>query len=145
MLEADRPYTPWHLWLVGIVSLLWNAGGVMSYMMTKLDMLDALEMTVEQQAYFTSFPAWGSAVWALGVWGCFFGSLLLLFRSRFAVWAFGISIIGLIGTTYYERVVADLPESLTTPGHHAFAAAIWIITIGLFFYSRAMRARGVLR
>lgn len=145
MLETGKPATPWHLWVIGVVSLLWNAGGVMSYMATELNMLDNLQMTAEQQAYFTSFPAWAVSFWALGVWGCFIGSLLLLFRSRFAVWSFGISLIGLFGTTYYERMVAVIPEEMQTHGQLAFAAAIWLITFALFFYARAMRAKGVLR
>lgn len=144
-MSETRPSTPWHLWAVGVISLLWNAGGVASYLMTELNMLEALDMTSDQMEYFSSFPAWAVAFWALGVWGCFIGSALLLFRSKLAVASFGISIIGLIGTTYYERFVGDLPESFETTGQYAFAAAIWIITIALFFYARAMRDRGVLR
>ncbi|MDE1466124.1 hypothetical protein [Aurantiacibacter sp. D1-12] len=144
MTEA-RPATPWHLWVIGIVSLLWNAGGIMSYLMTELNMLDSLEMTPDQIAYFSSFPTWAVAFWAMGVWGAFIGSALILLRRKLAVTSFGISIVGLIGTTYYERFVGDLPESFNTAGQYAFAAAIWIITIALFFYARAMTARGVLR
>ena len=25
---------PWHLWLIGIVTLLWNAGGLYDFLMT---------------------------------------------------------------------------------------------------------------
>ncbi|MBV7264805.1 hypothetical protein [Erythrobacter ani] len=137
--------TPWHLWVIGVVSLLWNAVGAASYTMTELGMLEGLGFPPEQLAYFYGFPAWAVAFWALGVWGCLFGSLALLIRSKWAVWLFGISIVGLLGTTYYQRAVAAMPDSMQTTGQDVFAAVIWIITIGLFFYASRMKRAGVLR
>ena len=137
--------TPWHLWAVGVISLLWNAGGVASYLATKLNALDAFGMPTETHAYFYGFPAWAVAFWALGVWGSFAGSIGLLLRAKWAVAAFAISIVGLVGTTYYERVVAVVPEALQTTGQTLFAVAIWVITIALFFYARRMTADGILR
>lgn len=133
---------PWHLWVIGVLTLLWNAIGVGSFMMSILGKLDALGMTAEQIAYFNSFPAWANAVWALGVLGAFLGSVFLLLRSRHAVTALAISIIGLIGTTVFQHFVVDVPADLQTPG---IDAAIWIITIGTLLYSWRMRQRGVLR
>ena len=137
--------TPWHLWAIGVVSLLWNALGVASYLATETGNLAAFGMPEETHAYFYGFPDWAVAVWALGVWGCFFGSIALLLRSRWAVALFGISIVGLLGTTIYERVVADIPPALDTTGNTLLAVAIWVITIALFIYSRRMAAAGVLR
>ncbi len=139
------PKTPWHLWVVGIVSLLWNSGGAISYSATKLGMLESAGLPSDQIAYFSSFPAWASAFWALGVWGCFVGSALLLLRTKHAVTAFGISIVGLIGVTVYQRLFADIPEALQTIGNDLFAAAIWVITLGLFFYASRMKRAGVLK
>ncbi|WP_041685551.1 hypothetical protein [Erythrobacter litoralis] len=145
MNRIGRTATPWHLWVVGIVSALWNLGGVASYLATETGNLDAFGMPSDLHSYFYDFPAWAVAFWALGVWGCFFGSLALLLRSKWAVTLFGISIVGLLGTTFYERVVAVVPAELQTTGQTLFAVAIWVITIGLFFYARRMRAAGVLR
>lgn len=140
MNEAAK--APWHLWLVGGVSLLWNAVGIFSYTMTELGKLDALGMTPDQIAYFDSFPSWAIAVWALGVWGAFFGSVLLLMRSRFAVHCFAIAILGLIGTTYFQNVVADVPADLQSAG---LDMAIWVITLFLLWYAWTMHKRSVLR
>ncbi|MEM9500741.1 MAG: hypothetical protein AAF941_02730 [Pseudomonadota bacterium] len=144
-MDALNQKTPWHLWVVGGVSLLWNAGGIMSYLTTKLGGLEDMDIPPEQLVYFNSFPGWASAFWALGVWGCFLGSFLLLFRSKWAVTLFGISIVGLIGTTAYQQLSGDLPASMQTIGHNLFAASIWVITIGLFIYSNRMARAGVLR
>ena len=134
--------TPWHLWAVGVVTLLWNAVGIMSYMMTELGQLDALGMTPDQIAYFDTFPAWATAFWALGVWGAFFGSLLLLLRSRFAVHSLAISVVGLIGTTYFQRVATTLPADMQNNG---LDLAIWVITLFTLWYALKMRREGVLR
>ncbi len=142
---GGRPKTPWHLWAIGIITLLWNSGGVISYMMTELNKLDPSKFTPEQITFFTSFPAWAVAAWALGVWGCFLGSAALLLRSKFAVLLFGVSILGLIGVTVYQRLIIELPASMQTTGQNLFAAAIWVITIGLFIYSSRMKRAGVLR
>ena len=45
-----RAKAPWHLWLIGIATLLFNAMGVFSYTMTKLGKLADLGMTPEQIA-----------------------------------------------------------------------------------------------
>src|SRR3546814_16652880 len=75
--------TPWHLWAVGIVSLLWNAFGAFDYVMTKLRNPEYMAaFTPEQQSFFYSFPLWANVGWALGVWGSVLGSVLLLGRSR---------------------------------------------------------------
>lgn len=135
---------PWHLWVLGAVSLLWNLTGVVSYMATELGQLEGMAFPPEQLEYFYSFPAWAVAFWALGVWGSAIGSLLLLLRKKLAVWAFGVSIIGLLGTTFYERMVAVIPQSMQSTGQNLFAVAIWVITIGLFVYASRMTAKGVL-
>ena len=94
MTEAVK--TPWHIWAVGVISLLWNAVGAFDYTMTKLKNADYMAaFTADQQAYFYSFPLWANIGWALGVWGSILGSILILMRSRHAVTAFLISLIGL--------------------------------------------------
>jgi hypothetical protein len=55
MSEATK--APWHLWAVGIVTLLWTAVGIFSYMMTHLGKLEDLGMMPDQIAFFDSFPA----------------------------------------------------------------------------------------
>ncbi len=134
--------TPWHVWTVGGITLLWNAVGIFSYMMTHLDRLEDLDMTAEQIAFFDSFPAWANAFWALGVWGAFFGSVLILFRSRFAVPSIGISIVGLIVTTIYQNFMIEVPEELQSIGLNVM---IWATTLFMFWYALKMRREGVLR
>lgn len=144
---TDIGKTPWHLWVVGGVSLLWNAVGAFDYTMTKMKNADYLaSFTPEQQAYFASFPIWANVGWALGVWGSVIGSVLLLARSRHAVAAFALSLFGLALSSLYQfgmhygdlqRMFGSFPM--------VFTAIIWVIAIALFVYARGQAKAGVLR
>ena len=140
--------TPIHLWLVGIISLFWNAGGAFDYVMTRTNSATYLAaqppvrlMMLEQA------PVWFSITWPLGVWMSVIGSLLLLVRSRYASTAFGLSLLGLIGSSIYTYVIADGGSMVALAGTAAiiFTLAIPIILVGLWLYARAMTKRGVLR
>ncbi len=134
------------MWIVGILSTLWNAFGATDYTMTMTRNPAWLaNFPAEMMDYIESFPAWASAAWALGVWGALIGSLLLLARSRYAVTAFGISLLGLLGTTIYQFVMSKAPESMQTGGMIGMHILIWAIAIALFVYARRMHAQGVLR
>ena len=133
---------PWHLWLIGGLSLLFNAMGIISYTMTKLGMLADAGMTADQIAFMNAYPAWASAFWALGVWGAFAGSVLLLMRSRYAVPAMVVATIGLVGTTVYNYGLIEVPAAMEAP---ALDIAIWAVTLSLLLYVRKMAAAGVLK
>ena len=140
MNEATK--TPWHLWVVGVATLLWNAVGIFSYMMTHLGKLEDLDMTPDQIAFFDSFPAWANALWAMGVWGAFFGSVLLLLRSPWSVTSIAISGVGLVGTTIYQNFMIEVPEDLQSVPLNVM---IWVTTLFMLWYARKMSAEGVLR
>lgn len=133
--------TPWHIWVVGVLTLMFNALGVFSYLMTRLGKLPELGMTPEQIAVLDAFPVWANAVWALGVWGAFAGSILILLRSRFAVPAMAVATIGLVGTTLHSYVLSDTPDSMQAP---ALDVTIWAVTLFLLFYARRMAQARVL-
>jgi uncharacterized membrane protein len=137
--------TPWHLWAVGIVSLLWNAMGGVDYMMSHLHSSRWLEQyTPDQIAWFNNFPIWATSCWALGVWGAITGSVLLLMRSRHAVAAFWISLIGFIGSHIYQ-FTSNAPAGLNTGTGTIFAAVLAVVALALLWYARQMRGQGVLK
>lgn len=146
MTDGQSTARPWHLWVVGVLSLLWNCGGVIDYTMSKTRNADYLtSFSPEALAWFDGFPIWMNIAWALGVWGALAGSILLLLRSRWAVHAFAVSLAGLVVGTIYQFGVSDMPESLKTPGNWAFTAALWVVSILLLYYAARMRGRGELR
>jgi hypothetical protein len=145
-MEQASIRTPVHLWIVGGVSALWNAFGAVDYVKTQTRNAAYLSsFPPDAMAYFDSLPPWLSAFWAFGVWGALLGSLLLLARSRFAVWAFALSLLGLAVTTVYQHVLTSPPASLMSGAMVGMTVAIWVIAIALLVYAMKMRARGVLR
>ncbi len=136
--------TPWHLWAVGVVSLMWNAIGALDYTMTELNNAAYLAaMTAPQIAWLNAIPAWAVALWALGTWGGVAGSLLLLAQQRWAVAAFAISLTGVIGITAFQLRSA-MPQTLPASNDGVFKLAIVIGAVALLWYARAMQRRAVL-
>ncbi|MBX7501994.1 hypothetical protein K3181_11125 [Qipengyuania sp. YG27] len=150
----DNPgKAPWHLWVVGLVSLLWNAFGGYDYTMSQLRDPAYLEatmgpmgMSVDQSiAFLDSFPVWADVLWALGVWGSVAGSVLLLLRSRFAVTAFLVSLVGAILSFAYQYTI-DLPPQLADNTMGKIMPLVIILAVVLqWWYARSQKAAGVLR
>ena len=142
----ERRKTPWHLWLVGLLTLVWNGFGANDYTQSQLrnmDYLGSMGYPPEGIAYLEQFPAWAEAGWALGVWGALLGSVLLLFRSRFAIWAYVVSIIGIALTTIYEAG-ADMPPELADMQPGWFPILLWGLALFQQWYAWSMRRKGVL-
>jgi len=138
--------TPWHLWVVAIISLIWNLGGVFDYIAVKFGIESYLsQMTESQRGFFTDLPIWYSAAWATGVWFSVIGSVLLLMRSRLAGGAFGLSLIGLVAASVYSFILLD-SSPMRDAGTFAmvFTGAIFVVLVLLLIYARAMTRRGVL-
>ena len=143
-MNRESHQAPLHLWIVGILSLLWNAMGCFDYLATKLRLdFYMSQFTEAQLEYFYSFPAWLSIFWALGVWGSLLGSLALLLRSRWAVALFAVSLLGMIVSTAYTVLLSNGLEIMGGSGA-AFSAVIFVIGVLLLVYARRMSARGVL-
>ncbi|MCK0119188.1 hypothetical protein MWU61_01445 [Loktanella sp. F6476L] len=138
--------TPFHVWIVGIIALIWNAGGAYDYVMTQTENEAYLAMLSDaQKAFLDNGPIWFETAWAIGVWFSMLGALLLLLRSRLAGPAFGLSLVGLIVSSVYSFGIADRTGMDMTPTQLGFTAAIYVVLVLLWVYARAMTRRGVLR
>ena len=139
--------SPWHLWVVGAVSLLWNAMGVLDFTMTQTRNEAYLKQcTPEQLAYVYDVPFWVLLTWGVGTWGSGLGSLLLLLRNGLAVPLFFASFIGMVFTFTYNYVFSDWLKVMGGGvGNLIFSGVIFVIALLLLVYARAMRRRGALR
>lgn len=141
--------TPVHLWIVGILSLLWSCFGCVDYVMTRTRNIGYLKSSMPSidpnttLAYVDGFPLWASIGWGLGVWFGLIGSVLLIMRSRHAVLAMGISFIGAILGLGYQ--IAKPMPGMTGFMAKGMPMVIILIALALFLYARAMDKRGVLR
>lgn len=143
-MDARPAGTPWHLWVVGIVSLLWNAFGAFDYLMTQTENASYMEnFTPEQLEFFYGLPAWVVFFWAIAVWGSVLGSVLLLLRKGWAVEVFLISFASMIITTIHNLFLANGLEIMGTVGA-IFSFIIFVVALLLWLYARKMRAAGVI-
>ena len=150
--DAVQTSPPMHLWIVGGVATLWNAFGCYDYLMTRMrntDYLASMMPTVDPNAmlaWVDGFPIWAQFGWGLGVWMGVLGSLLLVFRSRWAVHAFALSLVGMVLSFGYQYLGAAPMPGGTEAGMMTYMPlVIFIIGLALFVYARAMARKGVLR
>lgn len=138
--------TPTHLWVVGILGLLFNAGGASNYVMMKLEVASyRAQLTDEMIAYYDGYPLLMDIVWPLSVWSAVVGCLLLLMKKRHAVTAFMVATIAYVVASGWTFGVARPPETIMTTGSTIFSVVIGVQLALLWYYARAMTAKGVLR
>jgi len=140
----SAPRRPWHLWLVGVLGLLWNAMGAFDYLMTQTRNEGYMgQFTPEQLEYFYAFPTWVVAFWALAVWGGVLGALLLLLGKRLSVPVLLGSFLAMVVTSFHNYVLTD-GMAVTGALGMAFSVVIFAAALGMWMYARAMTRRGVL-
>jgi hypothetical protein len=136
----------WHFWVVGIVALLWNAMGAMDYLMTQTRNEEYMSnFTPQQLDFFYGLPLWVESAWAIAVWGGVLGSILLLLRKAITVPVFLVSLIAMVITAIHNYILSNGMEVIGDTFSLVFTAVIFLVSLGLYLYSRAMKQRGVLK
>ena len=142
---------PISLWIVGIAATLWNGLGCYDYLMTRLrneDWVTTMMPGADPAAVFAwvdGFPIYAQIAWPLGVWGGLAGSILLLIRSRFAVPAFLLSLVGAVVGMAYQLLVAPPMPGPDNTMNKVMPFIIIAIAAFLAWFATAMRKKGVLR
>lgn len=147
-LEPGAAKASLSFWIISGLSLIWNAFGATDYTMTRMRNEEWLAASgadpAEMLAYIDRFPMIADVCWALGVWGSFVGSILLLLRSRHAVTAFIVSIVGAVVSFGYQMTVAP-PAGFDTPMNKAMPFIITGIVVLLWWFARRSLGKGILR
>ncbi len=107
----------WAFWVITLLGLLWNAGGIANYMMQMKPEFVA-SMPETHQAIINSRPAWATGGFAIGVFGGFIGCLLLLLRKPLAGMAFMISLMGIFVTMIHSLQVVMANETFSVDFCH---------------------------
>ena len=150
MENAVTERAPTHLWLVGGLATLWNAFGAYDYTMTRMGNLEYLSQFGadggEILAWIDGFPMWAQIGWGLGVWMGLLGSVLLLLRSRWAVPAFGLSLVGMVLSFGNQNAGPPTIPGAAEAGAMAYMPlVIAAVGVALYLYARAVAKRGLLR
>ena len=137
--------TPIHFWIIAIISLLWNLIGAMDYVMSQTKNEEYLKaFTPEQLEFFSSFPSWVTASWAIAVWSAVIGSILLLFKTKFATQAFLVSFFAMVITSVHNYGLSNGFEIMGDTFSLVFTAVIFLVALALYLYARAMQKRDVI-
>ena len=144
---TDTVKAPWHLWLIGIIAVLFNSIGVFDFVMNiarGASYMESAGMTPAQIVHYQGMPIWMTIVWGIGVWGAFLASILLLLRRKQAFAAFVLSLAAFVINLLYMYVLTD---GGTVMGQQMAITNAVIALLLLFFswYSHAMAERRVLR
>ena len=152
MQQAVSARTPAHVWIVGILSLLWGCFGAYDYTMTRMRNTDYIKSAMPgvdpnaALAWVDSMPMYAQIGWGLGVWAGLLGAILLLMRSRWAVWSLALSFVGaVLGLGYQIALAPPLPGAHESAMTNAIPYVVIAVALALALYARAMEKRGVLR
>ena len=133
---------PWHLWVVGILSLLWNASG--AWVIVSAQSGAALDMDAAEIAYYAAQAPWFVAVVDVVLISAVLAAIALLLRSRRAVHLYALSIVGIAVTGAYD-IAQGTALLLQDQGWLVLELVTAGLALAQLAYAIAMRSRGVLR
>jgi hypothetical protein len=145
--QAKSSATPWHLWVVGVLGVLWNGFAAYDYVMTNTGgeaYLRSMNVSEEMIAYVMAMPSWMTAVWAIGVWGGLVGAVLLLLRMKWAVHVFAASLAAFLTSLVYYYVLSNGLEIMGAASL-GLNGAILAGCIFFLWYAWFATKRGILR
>jgi hypothetical protein len=145
--QTSKSSRPWHLWLVGILSILWNSIGCLDFTMVNTrnaDYLEAAGFSAEQMDFFYSYPFWANAVWGIAVWSAMLGGLLLLARKRLAVPVYLTGLITYVGAMIRQYGFTEFSSLFPEAHYGVMSLVIFVLAIAQLYYARRMRDKGVL-
>ena len=134
--------TPWHIWVVGILTLLWNGSGAVTIMLAQGGRL--ANIRPDEAAYYAAQPTWFVISTDIALISAVAAGAALLRRSRTAVWLFGLSLALIVINNGYE-LTAGTSRMLANRGALILTTLIAVIAILQLVYARAMSRSAVLK
>ena len=129
----------WSFWVIGAIGLIFNLVGCMNYI-SQMNAENVASMPDVYRAIVESRPTWGTAAFAIAVFGGSLGCLLLLLRKSVSFYVFILALVG--------AVVAQIPFL----GMADFPIEAWIgwliqlvVVAFLIWYSKQAESKGWIR
>lgn len=143
MTETTSMKVPIWFWIIGVLAVVWNFGGLW-------DCFNSLSMNEEYLSEFPGYlefiqtmPIWAKVSWAVATSMSVLGSIFLLLRKAWARPVFILSIIGMIIIFLYQIMTEKSPEMTT--GMWIFTAIVVVMAFFLAIYAKLMIAKGLLK
>ena len=102
---AGRAAAPLHLWVVGVLLVLWNGLGVALAIAAQTARMPSVDPDIS--AYFDNQPLWFVLIADLGPIAGLAGAVAMLLQSRTALWFFVAQIVITSLANGYEVVVGS--------------------------------------
>lgn len=135
------PKAPFHLWLVGLLLVLWNAWGVALAVGVQTRQLPT--MSPEDAAFFEAQPLWIVIVADLGAVAGVAGAVSLLLQSRWALRFFLLQ-VALIGFTNLYEVANGTSLLLRSQEVQHTIMVVAVLLAAQILYAWVMKRRHVL-
>ena len=134
--------TPWHLWVVAILTLLWNGSGAYTIMMAQAGTLS--DLSADEAAYYVAQPTWFVIATDIALLAPLAAAVALLMRSGTAVWLFALSLAAILVTDVYD-LTAGTSRALVNQVALVVTVIIAVIAVLQLTYAWTMKKRAVLR
>lgn len=131
-------------WIISILALLWNAMGVMAYlMMSQITKEELIEQYGQGFAdLFAAKPAWAVSSFAIAVFAGLLASIALLLRKKWALPLFVLSLVGVIIHDIWGIMVGTL--SVIGTFDKVMTAAVVVIGVFLIWFTKKKIMAGIL-
>lgn len=142
---TNSPQPSKSFWIISVLALLWNAMGVMAFVMMRRI---TTEQLVEQYGQgfadlFATKPAWAVGSFAVAVFAGLIASIALLLRKKLALPLFVVSLVGVIIHDIWGIMVGTL--SVIGTFDKVMTLAVVVIGVFLIWFSKKKIAAGILR
>jgi hypothetical protein len=141
-IPAPTRKKPWHLWVVAILTFLWNGSGAFTIVMAQAGRLT--DVDAQEAAYYAGQPTWFVVATDIALLLPLAAAVALLLVSRRAVWLFALSTIALIVNNTYD-FAAGASLAIGDQNWLVLTAVIVAIATLQLAYASALRSRGVLQ
>ncbi|MEZ6094884.1 MAG: hypothetical protein R3C03_11735 [Pirellulaceae bacterium] len=131
-------------WVVAVIAMLWNLGGMAAFIYQSVDFEGAIASLPEHQLHWMqSMPRWLMFVFGAAVSTAVLGNIGLIMRRKWCLALFAISLLAVLIQMGYSLVIADGLHVLDAGGV-AFNVTIIVVAGFLVWYSYALNTRGQL-
>ncbi len=138
--ESAKPTTVF--WIIGILALVWNLMGVMTYLMSVTMSPESIAaMTEAERGIYTNIPAWATSAYAIAVFGGTIASVALLMRKSWALPLFVVSLVAILvqmGHALFGTKLLEVNGAATA----AMPLLIIAIAVCLVFFSHSAKQNG---
>ncbi|MDH4192298.1 MAG: hypothetical protein OEW21_19090 [Betaproteobacteria bacterium] len=138
---AGRLPPAW-FWVIAIVVLFWYLTDMSAFFMRVWSVDEVVKaMPANQQHLYRDMPLWVNVVFAAEVFGGVLGCIAMLFRRRWALPLFVVSILGVLSQAFHIYFLSDAIDTMGTPAVVMPLVAILIGTLMIVLAKSAIARR----